>query len=247
MNKGVENTCKNCGSVYKTLRPQVFCCADCYQSWRRTEDAKDMRRATAICRHCGKKFYARGRFNGHERKFCSKTCANRHQQQGKTYNNWINKTCPTCGALFTVKQTNKKKIYCSKNCYSQAQIQYHEGRRVGDRKTAKLRRERLATPIDKDYIKALRVIQRGDCAFCGRPMEGHETIEHLIPVSKGGKNDWWNVVLCCKHCNSQKGAQELIDYSFKICEPKIVDKTLFITYSAHKLATKSNNYKTYGK
>ena len=30
------------------------------------------------------------------------------------------------------------------------------------------------------------------------------TVDHLIPVSKGGSNDLTNLVLCCKQCNGEK-------------------------------------------
>lgn len=235
----MDCTCKTCGVVYKSIRPKPFCSSECYHNWQRTEDAKEPNRPKAICLNCGQEFYAHGRFKGHERKFCSKTCANQHRQKVKTYDNWITKTCPTCGEQFTVKQTSKDKIYCSKDCYSKAQIQYTEGKRVGDRATARLRRQRLTKPLDKLYIKALEIVQRDICPFCHKPMNGKGTIEHLNPVSKGGNNDWWNIVLCCKSCNSRKGHLSLVDYSFKYCDPAVVDDTILISYAAHRLVQNS--------
>jgi 5-methylcytosine-specific restriction endonuclease McrA len=44
------------------------------------------------------------------------------------------------------------------------------------------------------------------CVYCGsrkRPL----TIDHIIPVSKGGKTDFDNCVASCKTCNHYKGAR----------------------------------------
>lgn len=41
------------------------------------------------------------------------------------------------------------------------------------------------------------------CVYCG----DHKalTLDHLIPKSRGGKNDWFNLVTCCDPCNKKKG------------------------------------------
>tara|TARA_B100000131_G_C17706500_1_gene446958 strand:+ start:64 stop:576 length:513 start_codon:yes stop_codon:yes gene_type:complete len=36
------------------------------------------------------------------------------------------------------------------------------------------------------------------CQYCGKKAE---SIDHIIPKSKGGKHEWSNVVACCKKCN----------------------------------------------
>jgi 5-methylcytosine-specific restriction endonuclease McrA len=48
------------------------------------------------------------------------------------------------------------------------------------------------------------------CQYCGRaqgelrPRESL-TRDHLIPLSRGGTNEWTNVVTACSHCNARKG------------------------------------------
>ena len=41
---------------------------------------------------------------------------------------------------------------------------------------------------------------------------GIKTIDHKIPVIKGGTNNKENLVLCCKHCNSQKNNKNEEEY-----------------------------------
>lgn len=43
------------------------------------------------------------------------------------------------------------------------------------------------------------------CAYCGTT--GPLTMDHIIPVSNGGKNTLGNVVPACRRCNSSKGAK----------------------------------------
>jgi 5-methylcytosine-specific restriction endonuclease McrA len=50
------------------------------------------------------------------------------------------------------------------------------------------------------------------CQYCGRtaadlrPRESL-TRDHLVPLSRGGTNDWTNVVTACSPCNTRKGNQ----------------------------------------
>lgn len=45
-----------------------------------------------------------------------------------------------------------------------------------------------------------------ECQYCGEKLaKGQCTLDHIIPVSKGGKNRWENSVCACKKCNSEKG------------------------------------------
>ena len=45
----------------------------------------------------------------------------------------------------------------------------------------------------------------GHCGICGRfiPLEEY-TIDHIIPLSKGGTNDLDNLQACCGFCNKAK-------------------------------------------
>ena len=51
------------------------------------------------------------------------------------------------------------------------------------------------------------------CQYCGK---NAESIDHIKPKSKGGKNEWSNVVACCKKCNLIKADKDLIDTSLTL-------------------------------
>jgi 5-methylcytosine-specific restriction endonuclease McrA len=48
------------------------------------------------------------------------------------------------------------------------------------------------------------------CQYCGRHMTEFKprealTRDHLVPLSRGGTNDWTNVITACSPCNTRKG------------------------------------------
>ena len=44
------------------------------------------------------------------------------------------------------------------------------------------------------------------CAYCGEHYaESELTVEHIVPVSRGGQHMWTNVVTACRSCNTRKG------------------------------------------
>lgn len=57
----------------------------------------------------------------------------------------------------------------------------------------------------------------GICRICGRTTDWsdnryvfsgptHPTIDHIVPLSRGGSHTWGNVQLACHECNSKKGS-----------------------------------------
>jgi len=48
-------------------------------------------------------------------------------------------------------------------------------------------------------------LARGVCHYCGGKFPPEElTMDHLIPVARGGRSTRGNVVPCCKKCNMEK-------------------------------------------
>ena len=48
-------------------------------------------------------------------------------------------------------------------------------------------------------------ISAGICHYCGKKFPPEElTMDHIVPVVRGGKSSKGNVVPCCKQCNSDK-------------------------------------------
>jgi 5-methylcytosine-specific restriction endonuclease McrA len=43
------------------------------------------------------------------------------------------------------------------------------------------------------------------CQYCNTPYTKHNlTLDHVLPISKGGKTSWTNIVAACGPCNTRK-------------------------------------------
>lgn len=48
-------------------------------------------------------------------------------------------------------------------------------------------------------------LQAGVCHYCGNQVGAENlTLDHVVPVSRGGKSTKGNCVPCCKDCNNKK-------------------------------------------
>ena len=65
-------------------------------------------------------------------------------------------------------------------------------------------------PIPK--ARRLAIFERDEwqCHYCGRT--DTLTLDHVVPQSAGGGHDDDNLVVCCKSCNSAKGAKSYGDF-----------------------------------
>ena len=50
------------------------------------------------------------------------------------------------------------------------------------------------------------LLRKGICHYCGKKFPpGELTIDHIVPVVRGGRSTRGNMVVCCKACNMTKG------------------------------------------
>ncbi len=49
------------------------------------------------------------------------------------------------------------------------------------------------------------VLGRAQCYYCGKQVHPHDlTMDHIVPIVRGGRSRKGNVVACCKECNTKK-------------------------------------------
>lgn len=74
------------------------------------------------------------------------------------------------------------------------------------------------------------VLMRDDfnCAYCDKRAN---TIDHVIPRSRGGKHRWENVVAACRRCNMAKGSDLLSEIGWSLpFEPFIPRGQVWIAF-----------------
>lgn len=56
----------------------------------------------------------------------------------------------------------------------------------------------------------------GICFYCEEKFESEElTMDHKMPVARGGKSTKSNIVIACKECNTNKQAKTLVDIALE--------------------------------
>lgn len=88
---------------------------------------------------------------------------------------------------------------------------------------------------------------RYTCQFCGRAESqlGFReclTRDHVIPMSRGGTNEWANVVTACSSCNTRKGNLRPEECGMQLrsvpCEPHFV----YLSWAVRKLTPAQEKY-----
>jgi 5-methylcytosine-specific restriction endonuclease McrA len=69
----------------------------------------------------------------------------------------------------------------------------------------------------------------GKCQYCSKQLTKQNfTLDHIVPVSQGGKKVWQNIVTCCIACNQRKGNKSVKQAGMKLQKNPIIPKELII-------------------
>ncbi len=85
------------------------------------------------------------------------------------------------------------------------------------------------------------------CQFCGRsePELGFReclTRDHLLPLSRGGTNDWANCVTSCSSCNTRKGNRLIEDCGMVLLSVPGEPHFVYLTWAVRKLTPTQEKY-----
>lgn len=202
--------CAHCNSDFERKargRAPRFCTEHCRYMAQRDKQlekyhmSKERGRAWKIayrqCVVCGKTFCGRKRWAGRV-VTCSAAClAELRSRNSKSQTIRHQRTCRHCGELFIGKTHNA--VFCTSQCFSS----YY--------RSARIVRKRQ---VDSEYVsvKVLHNRDGGRCRLCGRlvslskhwPDPKSASIDHIIPLSKGGDDTYRNTQLAHLGCNSRK-------------------------------------------
>lgn len=174
----VRIRCKKCGAIVErsqsTIRQKNVVCDGCEQHEEEKQAEKQAREAFV------------------------KTLAKIAEYQKE-------KICPVCGRVFHSYIPHQK--YCSHACKHKAK---------GHMRSYKSRTKKYGVYYDPSVTREA-VIKRDNmvCQICGKVCDPNDkswgnsgpdypTLDHIIPLAKGGSHTWGNVQCACGICNSTK-------------------------------------------
>ena len=106
---------------------------------------------------------------------------------------------------------------------------------------------RLRTFVKVPYRRRAPLNRRGifardghRCQYCGA---GAESIDHVVPRSRGGLHEWENVVAACRPCNVRKRDRLLHDTSMSLRRRPTAPKEL--TWVVVSVGTVPNDWQPY--
>lgn len=200
--------CVQCGVAFEDrtgFRPRIRCfsCSPINQTSSPTRKK---------CSVCGKTFVTGKSFKTTCSNDCSKakgraSCRDYWYRVRATHINRVEIPCrnPKCGKLFVI---GLRKFYCSREC----KVTHRNILRPG----ASLRRRIKKYGCASEPVNHLLVFERDRwlCGICGkrtvksRVGTTHSrapTLDHVIPLSKGGSHSYANVQCAHRFCNISKG------------------------------------------
>lgn len=202
-NEGINKVCVWCGQVYTVPARNAHIAKFC------SEECQQVRYNREVREHGPMEEYIE------ERKEQAQERQARLEKE--RLERVVVKDCVWCGDLF--ETTDTKRLTCSSECSRK-----RANRIKWERKEARLNEKNT---IDKDItLIMLYKKDKGICHICNEPCdyddkqiteEGHfiaggtyPSVDHVIPIAKGGKHSWNNVKLAHHKCNGIK-SDRIID------------------------------------
>jgi 5-methylcytosine-specific restriction endonuclease McrA len=109
-------------------------------------------------------------------------------------------------------QRNFEKVKAAKNAYNERNRAAVNARSLAVQRSPAGRArvmQRRGVPFTPEAVEYLALILGDPCVYCGGPTE---SVDHIVPVSRGGTGDWDNIAPACKSCNSEKHARPLLAF-----------------------------------
>ena len=193
----VKSTCSVCGKPYmKRNGKSKYCSDDCKREATRLRQ-KSWREAHPDYQADWRKAHPGYDEEWHD----SHPNYNRDRSRAKRGTKLIEQSCVVCGTVFTTAYPQK--ITCSAKCRRKFRERHKDYRLKGK-------------VVDSDItLEKLFTRDLGVCYLCGEACDWEDrtglatgmkypTIEHVVPLSRGGLHSWENVKLAHMGCNIRK-------------------------------------------
>lgn len=198
-----KRTCPTCETVFTPNHGRNrYCKPDC----RKPSHAK----VTVVCDCCGGPAVKYRRAQRYAGTYCGTLCRD-HDRYGPTscvipkahWARWFGRTSEwlpplmrNAGGCDWCDQPNPRRMsaaYCSPRCKGRAKAQRRRARA-------------FEAPGEYRYreVAAQYIALGRTCAYCQAPAIGLPEPDHVVALSRGGRNDITNIVAACSRCNADK-------------------------------------------
>lgn len=195
-----------------------------------------------ICQTCGTEFSSRKACKSRQPKYCTKSCyaVSLRKPPKEPKPRISRKGIPLSERWkLALSEGRKRSLKCKgENLYNWKGGQSTAGERSRIANKRRYHTLKGGGDLPISYLDALRTTQRNLCFYCEDSLKYDKSthIEHLLPISRGGKNDWQNLVLSCQRCNNQKKDKTLAEFCIKNLRPDWLDKSFVIQINAINLS-----------
>ena len=172
------------------------------------------------CKICGKEF----ELNSNSQKYCSNECsivaykATRKSAQAKYFQSEAYKAYQT-----KYRQSKSYKDY--QKAYQTKYAQTEAGKIANMTKKHKRRalKKQVLHEDYRDWLKELKLHKTFTCHWCWEKFPINKlTLDHVIPLSKGGSDTKDNLVPACAHCNCSKRAKDPEEFNKTLEQPRLI-------------------------
>lgn len=202
-----ERTCRECGTAIpaEAHKGRIFCSLECRKVGERIRNKDRAREAyrakAAIARQAKQCRICQGPLPFRKSVICSPKCQREVWRLAYRRLNGSDgpKACTYCGTMFEQKGTAR---LCSDECRTASLADFHRAKRARKR-NAKTETVRTLDVLNRDGWK---------CGLCGRKINARHkyphprsaSLDHIVPLSRGGEHSMRNVQASCLECNLKK-------------------------------------------
>lgn len=202
----MELECIVCGKMFDAWRKsQKYCCQSCmYKARNNTEKAKEHRKQYELTHKERASERAKERYKNQSEEERAQRKKKAHEYYLKT-----KEQSKARNTKWKIANAEHYKEYCRE--YSKQYEQTLNGKeKTMNRKLKRRKYYDSQNPINFKEVKEKFDRLGNRCVVCGSCE--NITIDHIVPLSKGGTNETDNLQPLCKSCNSAKGNKSMKEF-----------------------------------